>query len=116
MPQPDSWFFIAVAESQPVGFTQFVIRQEVAAQLTRICLLPEWGCKSGRILRLRAGLRARAVRGCRHLLGEVEKENQVGKAIYHKHGFEFSGERPIELPEQQLVLEESIPPISEGDG
>ena len=114
--QADSWFFIAMAGSEPVGFAQFAIRQDGAAQLTRIYVMPEWQRNSVGTLLLRAGLGVLSNRGFRQMLVEVEKENQVGRAFYRKHGFEFSRERSIELPEQKLMLEELTLPIPGGVG
>jgi ribosomal protein S18 acetylase RimI-like enzyme len=114
--QANSWFFVALADGRPVGFAQLVIRTDGVAQLTRIYVLPAWQRRAVGTFLLRACLAQLAETGARNLIVEVEKDNQVGKAFYAKSGFLFSRERTMELPGQQLLLQELVLPLSVGEG
>jgi ribosomal protein S18 acetylase RimI-like enzyme len=104
----DSWFYVALADDEPVGFAQYVMREDGAGQLTRIYVLPDWQRKAIGTLLLREGLAALSRQGAHEVFVEVEKDNRVGKAFYEKKGFRFSREFSMQLPEQRLVLEELV--------
>jgi ribosomal protein S18 acetylase RimI-like enzyme len=106
--QQDSWLYVAVADDQPVGFAQFVMRKDGAGQLTRIYVLPDWQRKTIGTLLLQEGLAALSRQGAHEVFVQVEKDNRVGKAFYEKKGFRFSREFSMQLPEQRLVLEELV--------
>jgi ribosomal protein S18 acetylase RimI-like enzyme len=104
----DSWFYIALADDEPVGFAQYVMREDGTGQLTRIYVLPDWQRKTIGTLLLREGLAALSNRDAHRVFVEVEKENRVGNTFYEKNGFRFSREFSIELPNQSLVLDELV--------
>jgi ribosomal protein S18 acetylase RimI-like enzyme len=104
----DSWFYVALAGDEPVGFAQCVMRKDGAGQFTRIYVLPDWQRKTIGTLLLREGLFALSNQDVHQVYVEVEKENRVGKTFYEKKGFRFSRELSIDLPNQRLVLEELV--------
>ncbi len=104
----NSWFYVAIAGDALVGFAQYVVRKDGAGQLTRIYVLSEWQRKTVGTSLLQAGLAALSDQGARQVLVEVEKDNQAGKAFYEKNGFGFSREFSLELPEQELAIQELV--------
>jgi len=103
--QERSWFFVATANEEVIGFAQFVLQEEGRrAQLTRIYVLPEWQRQGvgGRLLG--EGLAVLMSEGVEWLLVVVEKDNAIGRRFYEKQGFCQEREFVAELPEQNLAL------------
>ena len=106
--QKHSWFFVASAREEIIGYAQFVMREgeDRSAELSRIYVLPKWQREGIGALLLTKGLASLAQEGITHLFVVVEKDNPIGRRFYEKHGFCQVKEFTVELPEQNLSLVE----------
>jgi GNAT superfamily N-acetyltransferase len=70
--QPETRRGVGATHKPPVGFAQFVIRENRTGQLTRIYVLPEWQRKTIGTSLLRAGLMALSNRDAQEVFVKLE--------------------------------------------
>ncbi len=102
--QSESWFYVAMAKEQVIGYAQFIVRKNRRGELTRIYVLPEYQYQGIGKRMLKDGLSSLKNYGMEKVFVQVEKENAKGINFYERNGFHPTRELSIELPGQSLNL------------
>jgi ribosomal protein S18 acetylase RimI-like enzyme len=104
----DSWFYVALSNSELVGFAQFHLLDNERCQLSRVYVLPEWQGQSVGSRLMETGLHQLALRGVNRTIVHVESENVKGKAFYEGKGFRHVRTFATDLPKQILNQDEYV--------
>lgn len=106
--QGNSWFFVAAALEEIVGYAQFFMRtgEDKSGELTRIYVLPEWQGKGIGKRMLDQGVSALKQAGADCLFVTVERDNLIGRGFYEKQGFYQAREFTYELAGLELPMVE----------
>jgi ribosomal protein S18 acetylase RimI-like enzyme len=108
MGRSGSWFYVAAAGEEVIGFAQFMMREDRRGELTRIYVLPEWQQQGAGSHLLKEGLDALSMYGAEEMFVHVEKDNAKGTGFYERRGFHRVRAFSLEFPEQKLETLEYV--------
>ncbi len=101
---PASFFFVAEAGQQIIGFAQFVVRSRESAKLGRLYVTPQQQRGGIGSALLRSGIAALRARNVERITVATELENNVGRRFYERSGFSERAQSVADLFGYQLKL------------